>query len=45
MVRVGGGFMELEEYIKKEAKMECLKIILYMEKHGLTLFETMMKFL
>jgi len=32
LIRVGGGFMELNEYLRQEAKFECLKISMTMEK-------------
>ena len=32
LMRVGGGFMELNEYLRQEAKFECLKISMAMGK-------------
>lgn len=43
MVRVGGGFLELKEYIIQDAKSECLKLLRTMEKNSLSLFETLRK--
>ena len=32
LMRVGGGFMDLNEYLRQEAKFECLKISMAMGK-------------
>lgn len=36
LIRVGGGFMDFEKFVKQEARMECLKILKIMEQHDLT---------
>ncbi len=36
MIRVGGGFMDFDSYIKQEAKIECLKILKIMEQQQQT---------
>lgn len=36
LIRVGGGFMDFEKFVKQEARMECLKILKIMEQHDQT---------
>ena len=45
MMRVGGGFMELNEYLRQEAKFECLKISMTMEKQQKTYQEVLIDIL
>ena len=45
LIRVGGGFMELNEYLRQEAKFECLKISMTMEKCQLTYQEVLIDLL
>ena len=45
MMRVGGGFMELNEYLRQEAKFECLKISMTMEKQQQTYQEVLVDIL
>lgn len=33
VIRVGGGFMDFDQYVRQEAKIECLKILKRMEQH------------
>ena len=45
LIRVGGGFMELNEYLRQEAKFECLKIGMTMEKQQKTYQEVLVDIL
>ena len=45
LVRVGGGFMDLDQYLKQQSRSECLKIQKVMEKDSLTYQEAVIYFL
>jgi hypothetical protein len=45
LVRVGGGYVTLEEYIEKNARYECLKINQLMKKKNLEFKEAVCFFL
>ena len=45
LMRVGGGFMELNEYLRQEAKFECLKISMAMDKQQQTYQEVLVDIL
>ena len=45
LVRVGGGFMDLDQYLKQQSRSECLKIQKVMEKDGLSYQEAVIHFL
>jgi len=45
LVRVGGGFMGLKEYLKQQSRSECLKINMLMEKNQQTYQEVIITIL
>ena len=45
LVRVGGGFMDLDCYLKQQSRSECLKIQKVMDKDGLSYQEAVIHFL
>lgn len=45
IVRVGGGFMDLNEYLRQQTKSECLNIRMQMEKNQLTYQEVVVQIL
>ena len=45
LVRVGGGFMDLDQYLTQYSKSECLKINMLMQKHEMTYREAVVQIL
>lgn len=45
MVRTGGGYLELHEYLQHHAKTQCIKLSMYMAKNKTTYKEEVVKLL
>ena len=45
LARVGGGFMEMDQMLAQEAKIQCVQILMQMEKKEQTFQETMVEIL
>ena len=45
LARVGGGFMEMDQMLAQEAKIQCVQILIQMEKKEQTFQETMVEIL